>query len=145
MRETDVQLFASTASKINAEDAKARAVEFQKKVAEQLRWKEAWDTESHIRQLKMSVEQGMKPLELRQFNAPIESSSPPAEKPALLPIVAKKSRTPLSHRRKSHSGAGVFITDEAEISSKAGADEAPKYPWERRERSREQYRTIANQ
>ena len=129
----------------------------QQKVETQHKWKDVWDTECQIRKLKMSIEQGLKPVQLKQFSPPIE---PVVQKQAALQVpqaLHPKSRTasltPLS-THKSHKD--IFITGDLPEENmiiktsrnsgrSKGKEEQAQYPWENRERSRDQFRTIANQ
>lgn len=114
-------------------------------MSDQLKWKETWDTEQQLRKIKQTVEQGVKPVALKQFSPSIE----PLEKP-VQPSHAKSrtvSLTPLNQRKAQ---PGVFITDEAQeehvmVSRSKDVNDKAQYPWEKRERSREQYKTIAEQ
>ena len=126
-----------------------------RKKAEQLKWRETWDTETQLRNLKKSVEHGFKTVEPKQFALPI----PPAlEKPSVLlpnrnPGSRGASPAPSQGSRHGH----FFITDEAGVEperprEKTRHSSRPKervdtqdYPWEKRERSREQYRSLTKQ
>lgn len=139
--ENDAQKMASTISKIRQEDEEAQTHKFKQKILEHQKWRETWDAEQQVLKLKMNVEQGLNPVKQTQFLCPIKL--PETKMP-------QSRSSSVTTRRQKSSGKNLFITSELpeEIYSTKGKEKEKEeknnggYPWEKRERSREQYREI---
>ena len=156
-REVDAKKIMEVVDKYKLEQAKDQALDSDRKKAEQLKWRDVWDTEKQLRSLKMSVEQGLKPLEPKQFALPLAAS--PEKLPALNTSHHGSVRSRGASQAPSQTFAhdNVFITDEGVEEHERPPEktrhssrlkervESHDYPWEKRERSREQYRNLTKQ
>jgi len=131
-----------------------------RKQEEYQKYKESWEMEQKIRKLRSSIEAGVsKPLEPKTFAVPL---APPMKIEKSLPLLPKinKSRSNsvlsgnseknyIQNNNKINNDIkpGVFLTEAIQNQNQNqnnNDNEKAQYPWEKRERSREQYRQIVN-
>lgn len=133
-------------SQIIQEDETARMKKLQKRILDHQKWKETWDAENQLQKMKLGIEQGLNAIKPTQYIMPLK----PIERSIQEPLVKSRSSS-VSHQREiNSSGKNVFITSEAHDEKEQRYPTRPKereevtgdYPWENRERSREQYREI---
>lgn len=137
----DNQKFKLLLNNKRQEEEKAAALLNQKKKSEQDKWKDSWETDEQLQKFKKTIEEGYKSVKMKEFNLPIETQ--------LRSIIPNSPRSSLPSLHKHKSCEAFFVTEEPEKEPSVvnqdkiiPTENYPQYPWEKRERSREQFRNF---